>query len=69
LPCCFYFNPQGCCVTHCRTGRCGRAGRPGLVMNFANPETKFVARRFGKQLGVRVRDCEVRDGRVFLKGD
>jgi superfamily II DNA/RNA helicase len=56
-------------VTHCRTGRCGRAGRPGLVMNFANPETKFVARRFGKQLGVRVRDCEVRDGRVFLKGD
>jgi hypothetical protein len=56
------------CVLY-RTGRCGRAGRPGLVMNFANPETKFVARRFGKQLGVRVRDCEVRDGRVFLKGD
>jgi superfamily II DNA/RNA helicase len=56
-------------VTHCRTGRCGRAGRPGRVMNFANPETNFVARRFGKQLGVRVRDIEVRDGRVFLKGD
>ena len=50
-----------------RTGRCGRAGRAGLVMNFANPETKFVARRFGKQLGVVVQDCEIRDGRVFLK--
>lgn len=56
------------CRTLRRTGRCGRAGRRGLVMNFANPETKFVARRFGKQLGVRVRDCEIRDGRVFLKG-
>jgi hypothetical protein len=36
-------------------------------MNFANPDTKFVIRRFGKKLGVKVRDCEIRDGRVFLK--
>lgn len=50
-----------------RVGRCGRAGRPGLVVNFATHDTKFVVRRFGKRLGVKVRDCEVRDGRVFLR--
>lgn len=50
-----------------RAGRCGRAGRAGLVMNFATPDTKFVIRRFGKQLGVKVMDCEIRDGQVFLK--
>lgn len=50
-----------------RTGRCGRAGREGLVMNFANPDTKFVVRRFGKKLGIKVLDCEIRDNKVFLK--
>ena len=50
-----------------RAGRCGRAGRKGLVMNFANPDTKFVIRRFGKQLGVKVQDCELRDGHIHLK--
>ena len=50
-----------------RAGRCGRAGRQGLVMNFANTETKFVVRRFGKQLRVKVLDCEIRGGQVFLK--
>jgi superfamily II DNA/RNA helicase len=50
-----------------RAGRCGRAGRPGLVVNFARPDTKFVVRRFGKRLGVRVHDVELRQGRVFLK--
>ena len=54
-------------LTCFRAGRCGRAGRQGLVMNFANPETKFVVRRFGKQLSVKVQDCEIRDGQVFLK--
>ena len=53
----------------CRTGRCGRAGRKGLVINFANPETKFVIRRFGKKLGVDIHDCEIRDSRVYLKYD
>lgn len=50
-----------------RGGRCGRAGKPGLVMNFATPDTKFVIRRFGKQLGVKILDCELRDGLVHLK--
>ena len=50
-----------------RAGRCGRAGRPGLVMNFATPSTKYVVRRFGKRLGTKIRDCEVRDGQVHLK--
>ena len=50
-----------------RAGRCGRAGRAGLVMNFARPDSKFVVRRFGKQLGTKVRDCEIRGGKVWLK--
>lgn len=50
-----------------RAGRCGRAGQPGLVMNFATPSTKYVVRRFGKRLGTKIRDCEVRDGQVHLK--
>ena len=50
-----------------RAGRCGRAGRSGLVINFATPDTKFVIRRFGKQLGIKVRDCELREGHVHLK--
>jgi superfamily II DNA/RNA helicase len=48
-------------------GRCGRAGKPGLVMNFATMETKFVIRRFGKQLGAKIMDCDVRDGQVYLR--
>ena len=50
-----------------RAGRCGRAARRGLVLNFANPSTKFVVRRFGKQLGVKIRDCEIREGQIWLK--
>jgi len=50
-----------------RAGRCGRAGREGLVINFANPSTKVVVRRFGKQLKIRVSDCEIRQGQIHLK--
>jgi superfamily II DNA/RNA helicase len=50
-----------------RAGRCGRAGRPGIVMSIARPDTKFVVRRFGTQLGIKVRDCEIRSGKVWLK--
>lgn len=50
-----------------RAGRCGRAGRKGLVMNFAMTDTKFVIRRFGKQLGTKILDCELREGQVYLK--
>ncbi len=50
-----------------RAGRCGRAGRAGFVMNFATPDTKFVIRRFGKQLKVKIQDCEIREGQIFLK--
>lgn len=62
----FVADGQYSCVD--RAGRCGRAGRPGLVINFATPMTKFVVRRFGKQLGVDVMDCEIRGGTVHLKG-
>jgi superfamily II DNA/RNA helicase len=50
-----------------RAGRCGRAGREGLVVNFATPSTKFVVRRFGKQLKLKVLDCEIRQGEIYLK--
>jgi hypothetical protein len=36
-------------------------------VNFANPDTKFVIRRFGKQLKTQVHDAEIRDGKVWLK--
>lgn len=50
-----------------RVGRCGRAGKPGLAITFATPKTKFVIRRFCKQLGTRIHDCELRQGLIYLK--
>lgn len=50
-----------------RAGRCGRAGRDGLVISIASPDTKHVVRRFGKQLGVRIKDVEYRSNRIHLK--
>lgn len=46
-------------------GRCGRAGRPGIVINLANPETKFVVGKFSNQLGLPFDDCEVKGGRFW----
>jgi superfamily II DNA/RNA helicase len=50
-----------------RVGRCGRAGRAGMVVNFATSSTKFVLRRFAKQLSVKMNDAEVRNGQVYLR--
>ncbi len=50
-----------------RSGRCGRAGKPGLVVNFCTPQTKFVIRRFAKRLRTKIFDCELREGRIFMK--
>lgn len=45
--------------------RCGRAGRPGIVVNLATPETKFVVGKFAKQLRLPFDDCEIKDGRFW----
>jgi hypothetical protein len=37
------------------------------VVSIASPDTKFVVRRFGKQLGVRIKDVEFRSNRIHLK--
>jgi superfamily II DNA/RNA helicase len=50
-----------------RSGRCGRLGRPGFVMNFVNPENKFVMRRFGKKLRLRLYDAEIRKNELWMK--
>lgn len=50
-----------------RSGRCGRLGRPGFVMNFVNPENKFVMRRFGKNLRLRLYDAEIRKNELWMK--
>lgn len=45
--------------------RCGRAGRPGIVVNLSTPDTKFVVGKFSKQLGLRFDDCEIRESRLW----
>jgi superfamily II DNA/RNA helicase len=50
-----------------RVGRCGRVGKAGLALSLTTPQTKFVIRRFAKQLGTKIHDCEIREGHVWLK--
>jgi superfamily II DNA/RNA helicase len=50
-----------------RVGRCGRVGKAGLALSLTTPQTKFVIRRFAKQLGTKIHDCEIREGQVWLK--
>lgn len=47
------------------TCRCGRAGRPGIVVNLATPETKFVFGKFASQAKVTFDDCEVKGGQLW----
>ncbi|CAM9543273.1 unnamed protein product, partial [Scytosiphon promiscuus] len=48
-----------------RAGRCGRAGRPGIVVNLATPDVKFVMGKFSKSLGLPFDDCEIQGGRFW----
>lgn len=45
--------------------RCGRAGRPGIVVNLATPDVKFVMGKFSKSLGLPFDDCEIQGGRFW----
>ncbi|CAM9821560.1 unnamed protein product, partial [Phaeothamnion confervicola] len=49
-----------------RAGRCGRAGRPGIVINVTPPETKFVLGKFAGKLGLSFADAEVKDSKLWL---
>lgn len=51
--------------------RCGRAGRPGIVVNLSTPDTKFVVGKFSKHLGLRFDDCEIKESRLWAvsRGD
>ena len=35
-----------------RAGRCGRAGRPGIVINITHPDNKFVISKFKVRLEI-----------------
>eukprot|EP00903_Cladosiphon_okamuranus_P009679 g9209.t1 len=48
-----------------RAGRCGRAGRPGIVVNMATPDVKFVLDKFSKSLALPFEEAEVQGGRFW----
>eukprot|EP00752_Nemacystus_decipiens_P001692 g1639.t2 len=48
-----------------RAGRCGRAGRPGIVVNMATPDVKFVLGKFAKSLALPFDDAEIQGGRFW----
>lgn len=45
-----------------RAGRCGRAGKPGIVVSVTTPENAFVMHRMSKKIGVEVQRMEVHGG-------
>ncbi|CEM05399.1 unnamed protein product [Vitrella brassicaformis CCMP3155] len=50
-----------------RAGRVGRAGNPGVVMNFVTPDTRFVIRKLEKALNIDIREVDLYEGKVMLK--
>ena len=50
-----------------RSGRCGRGGRPGVVINITtSPKERNVPKRFAKTLGVEMFTAETRGGKLML---
>ena len=50
-----------------RAGRCGRGGRPGVVINMTKaPKERNVPKRFAGNLGIEMHSVEVRDGRLVM---
>eukprot|EP00953_Heterococcus_sp_UTEX-ZZ885_P022803 12590-Heterococcus_DN1.PRE.1 len=48
-----------------RAGRCGRAGRPGIVINMTHPEIKFVISKFKDKLGLQFDEVDVKDSKLW----
>lgn len=49
-----------------RAGRCGRAGRPGIVLSLTPPSTAFVMAKFAKKLDIKVERVDIAHNRVIL---
>jgi len=50
-----------------RSGRCGRGGRPGVVINITtSPKERKVPKRFAEALGVDMFTAETRGGKLIL---
>ena len=50
-----------------RSGRCGRGGRPGVVINITtSPMERKVPKRFAETLGVEMHTAETRGGKLIL---
>mmetsp|Transcript_13864 Transcript_13864/g.28611 ORF Transcript_13864/g.28611 Transcript_13864/m.28611 type:complete len:537 (-) Transcript_13864:36-1646(-) len=50
-----------------RSGRCGRGGRPGVVINITtSPKERNVPKRFAATLGVEMFTAETRGGKLIL---
>jgi len=50
-----------------RSGRCGRGGRPGVVINITtSPKERNVPKRFAETLGVEMFTAETRGGKLVL---
>ena len=50
-----------------RSGRCGRGGRPGVVINITtSPKERNVPKRFAQTLGVEMFTAETRGGKLML---
>jgi len=54
-----------------RSGRCGRGGRPGVVVNFTsgNGGEKSVPKRFAEELGIDMYSVEARGGKLRILED
>ncbi len=48
-----------------RAGRCGRAGRPGIVVNLVLPDEAFVISKFEKSLNVPITEAEIRENKLW----
>ncbi len=48
-----------------RAGRCGRAGRPGIVVNLVLPDKTFVISKFEKSLRVPITEAEIRENKLW----
>uniref|UniRef100_A0A0G4FYR2 RNA helicase n=1 Tax=Chromera velia CCMP2878 TaxID=1169474 RepID=A0A0G4FYR2_9ALVE len=49
-----------------RAGRVGRAGNPGLVVNFVTPDNRFVIKKYEKALGLKIPRVELFEGRLWV---
>jgi len=52
-----------------RAGRCGRAGRPGVVVTLTTPEKAFVVEKWAREGGIDITRVEPHRGRLVVYHD